>query len=325
MQALQGLAAKARRHGWLVAPIGLMIIAPLALGQSGGPAPAPAPRPELQEAMNKADAGDPAPLTAMADAGAADAQYYAGVMYIFGRGKIAKDPAKGCAYEEKASASRGDAMHLVGMCWQTGAAGAPDRAKAEAAFTRADAMGFAKSKCALGQMLMTDPGQAERGLKLCQEAGKAGDLDAQKAVAEAYFNGGGVKQDRGEARKWLDMAAKQNDPESMRKLGVMYAGGDGGKKDTKKALELWMRGEKAGDPLTPILVADQLFTAVTGKKPGPGKYAFKGGIPKGDLGVVEDWYKEAQQVDPRPEVKTRAEYALKILASLRTAADNAAR
>jgi TPR repeat protein len=323
MLALQDLIEKMRRRGWMIAPITLMVLAPLALGQNG--ATPPALRPELQQAMAKADAGDPAPLTAMADAGAADAQYYAGVMYIFGRGKIARDPARGCAYEDKASASRSDAMNMVGLCYQNGGFGAPDKAKAEAAFTRADAMGFPKAKCALGQMLMSDPAQAERGIGLCKEVAKAGDLDAQKVVAEAYFNGTGVKADHGEARKWYDMAAKQSDPDSMRKLGVMYAGGDGGKKDTKKALELWMRGEKAGDPLTPILVADQLFTDVTGKRPGPGKYAFKGGIPKGDLGVVEDWYKEAQQVDPRPEVKTRAEYALKILASLKTAADNAAR
>jgi TPR repeat protein len=295
-----------------------MALAPLALGQNG--AAPPALRPELQDAMTKADAGDPKPLTALADAGAADAQYYAGVMYIFGRGNIAKDPARGCAYEEKASANRADAMHMVGLCYQNGAAGPPDKVKAEAAFTKADSMGFPKSKCALGQMLMTDPAQAQRGLDLCKVSAKAGDVDAQKAVAEAYFDGAGAKSDHGEARKWYDMAAKQNDLDSMRKLGSMYASGDGGKKDTKKALGLWMMGEKAGDRLAPILVADQLFSDLTGgKKPGPGKYAFKGGVPTADLGIVEEWYQEAAKVDPRPDVKARADYALKILASLKTA------
>ena len=40
-------------------------------------------------------------------------------------------------------------MHLVGLCHQSGAGGAPDKSKAEAAYTRAAEMGFAKSKCAL--------------------------------------------------------------------------------------------------------------------------------------------------------------------------------
>jgi TPR repeat protein len=293
------------------------------MGQApSAPPGAPPVRPELQEAMTKADGGDPKPLTAMADAGAADAQYYAGVMYIFGRGQIPRDPAKGCAYEQKASASRADAMHMVGACYQNGGFGAPDKAQAEAAYTRASAMGFPKSKCALGQMLMTDPAQADRGVSLCKEAAKAGDVDAQKAVAAAYVGGTAVKPDHGEARKWYDMAAKQNDLDSMRTLGSMYVSGDGGKKDTKKALELWMAGEKAGDPMAPILVADQLFSQITGgKTPAPGQYKFKGGVPVQDIGVVEDWYKEAAKVDPRPEVRSKADYALKILASLKSAAN----
>ncbi len=298
----------------------MLVMGSVALAQTWTGAPAPSP--ELQAAMTKADAGDPAPLAALADAGNADAQYYAGAMYIFGRGSIAKDPARGCAYEQKASASRADAMHLLAQCYQSGAAGAHDKAKAEATYTRAAAMGFPKSKCALGQMLMADPAQAARGLGLCQEAAKAGDADAQAAVGDAYFNGTGAARDRGEARKWYDMAAKQNEPDAMRKLGAMYAAGDGGKKDTKKALQLWMAGEKAGDPLAPILVADQLFSDMTGgRKPGPGQYKFKGGVPSGDIGVIEDWYRQAAKVDPRPDVKTRADYALKVLASLKTAAN----
>ncbi len=141
-------------------------------------------------------------------------------------------------------------------------------------------------------------------------------------MADAYLGGRGARSDHGEARKWLDMAAKQNDPDSMRRLGAMYASGDGGKKDTKKALQLWMSGEKAGDPLTPILVADQLFSDITGgKKPAPGQYKFRGGVPTGDIGIVEDWYREAAKVDPRPDVKERAEYAIKILSSLKSAAN----
>lgn len=308
--------------GALVVALALTAYAPSALAQN--PAIA-APSPEVQQALKKVEAGDPSTLLALANAGNADAEYFAGVMYIFGGPTVPKDAARGCAYEQKASAARADAMHLVGLCYQNGGlGGAPDKAKAEAAYTRAAQMGFPKSKCALGQMLMTEPQQAARGVGLCKEAATAGDADAQLAVGDAYFSGGAVKQDYAEARKWYGMAAMQGDTQAARRLGEMYARGDGGRKDPKKAMELWVTAEKAGDPLVAILVADQLFSDLTGgRTPGPGKYAFRGGIPVADIEVNEEWYRQALNTDPRPDVKKRADYALKILASFKTAAKSA--
>ncbi len=303
-----------------------MALAPAAVAQTpaGAPTGASAPSPKLQAAMKKADAGDPVALVAMADAGDAGAQYYAGVMYIFGRGTIAKDAARGCAYERKASASRGDAMFLVGRCYQSGVVGAQDKAKAEAAYTRAAEMGFSKSKCALGQMLMAEPQRAEHGVALCKQAATAGDAEAQSVVGNAYFSGAAVKQDHAEARKWYEMAVKQQDLNAARRLGEMYARGDGGKKDPKKAMELWVAAEKAGDPMVAILVADQLFSSLTGRTPGPGTYKFKGGIPVADLEVVEEWYRQASKLDPRPDVKKRADYAVSILGGFKSAPKTAA-
>ncbi len=297
---------------WRSAGIGLaLIVLPAAaLAQTAAPAPSPA----IQAALTKADAGDPGPLVKLADSGDSEAQYYAGVMFIFGRKAIQKDPVRGCAYEEKASAGRANAMFLVGMCYQSGAGGSQDNAKAEAAYTRASEMGFPKAKCALGKMLMANPQQAARGLDLCQEAAAAGDVDAQVAVGDAYFNGATGKRDYSAARRWYAMAAKQNNTHAARRLGEMYANGDGGPKDTKKAIELWTAAERAGDPLVAILVADQLFSDLTGgRKPGPGTYAFKGGVPVSDFAVVEAWYRLAQDHDPRPDIKERAKYALSIL------------
>jgi TPR repeat protein len=296
------------------------IVKPAVAAATGTSTPTPPP-PQVQAALKQADAGDLKPLLKLADGGDHDAQYYAGVMYLFGRPSIPKDPAKGCAYEQKASAKRGDAMHLVGMCYQTGAGAAVDKAKAEAAYERAAAMGFTKSKCALGKMLMAEPKSAERGLKLCQEAGTAGDVEAQMAVGNAYFSGSGVKQDYASARKWYEMAAQQKNTDAARRLGQMYARGDGGRKDPKKAMELWTAAEKAGDPLVPILVADHLFSSITGgRTPGPGTYAFKGGVPTADLQVCEEWYQLALDRDPRPDVKERAKYALAILKGFKTGA-----
>ena len=271
--------------------------------------------------MDKADANMPADLIALADMGRTDGEFYAGVMLIYGRGSVAKDPMKGCAYEQKASASRADAMHLVGVCWQNGLNGARDTAKAEAAYQNAFHMGYSKSRCVLGQMLLTEPGQAERGIGLCKESAGAGEVEAQLAVGDAYFAGRGVMADHKEARRWYQMAADKKNPQALRRLGEMYASGDGGKKDTKKAVALWQDGEKAGDPLVCILVADQLFSDLTGgKKPTGGTYAFKNAVPVADLETVESWYQEAAKRDPRPDVKQRAQEALQVVQSLKTAA-----
>jgi TPR repeat protein len=173
-------------------------------------------------------------------------------------------------------------------------------------------------------MLRGDPTPAARGLTLCKTAAEAGDANVQMAVADAYFAGRGAPRDHDEARKWYQKAADQKNTQALRKLGEMYAAGDGGKRDTKKAVELWRQAEKAGDPLAPILVADQLFSDITGgKKPGPGTYAFKGGVPTGDIEVIEQWYKEALERDPRPDVKQRAQYAIKVLESFKTAGETA--
>lgn len=307
--------------GALIVSVAALALAAPAVAQTWT---APAPNQEVQAALAKADAGDPAPLVALADAGGADAEYYTGVMYIFGRGSIAKDPARGCVYEQKASVVRADAMHLVGMCYQSGAGGGRDVAKAEAAFSRAAEMGFPKSKCALGQMLMAQPGEAERGLALCEEAASAGDADAQVAVGNAYLAGTAVTRDPAQARKWYEMAVGEKPRNVARVLGEMYAKGDGGPKDTKRAVELWQAAEKAGDPMAAILVADQLFSDLTGgRTPGPGKYAFRGGVPVADIEAIETWYRAAETQDPRPDVKQRAKYALAILQSIKQAAPQA--
>jgi TPR repeat protein len=301
----------------------LLVGAALALAQTSAGTPPIAP--DLKAAMAAADAGSAADILKLADSGRADAQYYVGFMLLFGHPAVTKDPAKGCAYEQKASATRADAMHLVGECYRRGVNGPPDPEKAKAAFARAAEMGYAKSKCALGQMLMAEPGQGGRGLALCKEAGDAGDAAAQVAVADAYFQGGPTPQDHREARKWYEKAAQQNDAQAARKLGEMYAAGDGGKRDTKKALEWWRKAEAAGDPLSSILVADQLFSDLTGgRKPGPGTFAFKGGVPVEDIEVVESWYKQALERDPRPDVKKRAEYAIYVLDRFKTAGQAAA-
>jgi TPR repeat protein len=299
-----------------------LAVAPMARAEA--PAAAwvpPAPSPELKAAMDKADAGDFKPLQKLAEVGHADAQRYAGAAFLSGRKGAPHDPRRGCALEEKASASRPDAMFLVGDCRRLGLAGPADPAGAKAAYQAAAARNYVPAKCALGQMLLAEPANAARGLALCQEGGLAGDVTAQLKVADAYRYGTGAKRDPNEARRWYEMAAAKNNGEASRKLGEMYAAGEGGKKDRKKAAQLWIAAEKAGDNYTSILMGDQLFSEITGgKQPGPGKFAFRGGVPLAEVESAISWYEDAQKRDPRPETQKRAGMALHALNGFKTAA-----
>jgi len=150
---------------------------------------------------------------------------------------------------------------------------------------------------------------------------EAGDAGAQAELGNLYFRGTGGAPDLKAARKWYEKAAAQKYPQACRTLGEMVMKGQGGRKDKKKAMQLWLDAEKAGDPLAPMLVADQMFSDITGgRTPGTGQFAFKGGIPAQDVDVAMDWYREALKRDPRPEARKRAEAALNALTTFQSAA-----
>ena len=274
----------------------------------------PQPTAEVTAAVEKAQGGDFAKLKSLADKGDTDAEVRLGRAYMGGAKGLPRDPAKACAYMEKASPRRADAMQLVGDCYRQGLGGVTDPVKAKSAYKVAADMGYPKSKCALGSMLIAEGAEAPRGLALCKEAGQAGDAEAQVAVASAYRYGKGAKADAKEARRWLEMPTAQKYPPAMRMLGEMYARGEGGKKDPKKAVQVWVAADKAGDAMTPILMGDFLFGQLTGgKTPGPGKFRIPAGAPLGQVDEAEAWYKAAAERDPRPEVRSRATMAVSVL------------
>lgn len=278
---------------------------------------------ELKAAMAKADAGDLKPLEALAAAGHADAEFYLGVALIFGRKDIPANGKRGCALVEKASITRPDAEFMLGECYRQGLGGVTDPIKAQAAYTLAAGKNFVPAKCALGAMMLAEPPpKPARGLQLCEEGANGGDPIAQLQLGDAYRHGKGVDRNPKEARRWYEMAAAQKQPEASRKLGEMYATGEGGKKDKKKAAELWRAAESGGDPYASIQLADQMFLEITGgKPPGPGKFAFRGGIPVEEIELAMQWYQDAQKRDARPETQARAKMALYTLASFKTAAE----
>jgi TPR repeat protein len=276
---------------------------------------------EVQGAVTKARRGDIKDLVRLADGGNPDAQFFAGLTFLSGVPGVPKDEPRGCEYEKKASRVRADAMHLVGECYRRGVGGAADPAKAKAAYQAAIDKGYRQSKCALGRMLVAEGQEAARGLSLCKEAATAGDVAAQLALGDIYFEGKAVKPDHREARRWYEMAAKQKQPRAARTLGVMYDTGDGGSRDKKKAMELWKTAEAAGDRYAPLLVADRMFEQLTPRSnPKKGKYVLPAGTPPSYVDDVSAWYDEVLKRDPRPESQARAKFALNVLSQLKSAA-----
>lgn len=76
---------------------------------------------------------------------------------------------------------------------------------------------------------------------------KAGDEEAQIAVAEAYLAGTEARASRIEAAKWFRAAAQQDNPEGEFRLArLLHEGGDGVKKSPELAVPLYQSAADKG-------------------------------------------------------------------------------
>ncbi len=87
-------------------------------------------------------------------------------------------------------------------------------------------------------------GEYEQAVALFRRSADLSFADAQQALGNAYVDGQGVPEDKEEAFRWLNAAAKQGQPAAQSHLGVMYYRGAGVPQDHVKAVE-WVR--KAAD------------------------------------------------------------------------------
>jgi uncharacterized protein len=216
----------------------------------------------------KADflAGDPAAKAAMeslADKGDSGARVLLGGALFSGIPGIAIDEARACKLWELAASSSAYAEHLHAECLQMGHGGLPrDPAKARVQFQAAADRGFAKSKCALGNMLITGEGgsvDASRGVTLCREGAEAGDADAQTDLANYYLVGKIVPRDAVAARSWYEKAVAQGHRNAAYTLGQIYWNGDGVAKDNVQAAKLWRYAYDMGRLEAAVLLGDEAF------------------------------------------------------------------
>lgn len=191
-----------------------------------------------------------ATLERLARSGRADAAEALGELTRAGALGLKADPALACQYFTLGAQQRGDAMHNVAFCYETGAmTGTPDLARAAAHYQQAADKGYAKSKCALGNLYRDGRGVAKdvpRGIALCREAAEAGVADAQTDLGDTYIRGMGVPADTTVARGWYEKAALQEQRNALMTLGQIYWNGDGVAKDNAKAAAYWRRSYAAG-------------------------------------------------------------------------------
>ena len=74
-----------------------------------------------------------------------------------------------------------------------------------------------------------------------------GDIDAQSALSQMYFQGNGFKQNYKQAVKWLTKAAKQGDANSQYNLGIMYRDGLGVSENRIKYFYLLQKAAEQGN------------------------------------------------------------------------------
>jgi uncharacterized protein len=213
-------------------------------------------------------------LEQLAKAGDAGAAEGLGEILWFGLGATPRDPKAACANFAMAEGQRGDATHNVALCAEQGVLGASDPARATQLYERAADLGYQKSKCALGNLLISGKGVAKdvkRGVALCREAAEAGVADAQADVGDQYLMGEVVPRDVAAARRWYELAAAQKQANAAFLLAQIYWNADGVPRDLAKCQQylvvafeggrkdaaLWLgnvawvraqRGEKTWDP-----------------------------------------------------------------------------
>ena len=181
-------------------------------------------------------------IQALVDRDDASAMELLGEIYMMGGFGRESDPAKACKLFAKAAGRRGDSAHNLARCYELGNGFAADPVKARQWYRQAAEAGYAKSNCALGNLMVSGTGgprDVPGGIALCRRAADAGVADAQTDLGNFLLAGTGGRRDMVEARKWYTLAAEQNQANAQFVLGQIYWKGDGTPVDRAAAVKWW--------------------------------------------------------------------------------------
>lgn len=174
----------------------------------------------------------------LAERGHADAQFYMGVLYEYGRG-VKKDIVKAVQWYRKAAGNGHDnAKFQLGLI----ALNRGDFASARKEWRPLVRKGHARALFYMGVMYQYGKGVKEdivEAVKWYRKAADSGYVTAQYQLGLLYQHGKGVAQDYAEAAKLIRKAALQGNAKAQRLLGGYYGKGLGVPKDFETAF-MWL-------------------------------------------------------------------------------------
>lgn len=158
---------------------------------------------------------------------AGDAANMMGLMHLEGNG-VAKD--RRAAFEWMKRAAEYDSvvgMNHLAVMYESGIGTPADEGKAEYWCRRAADRGHAEAACQYG-IYQREKGHAKAAMRYFRQSAEKGNARGQTWLASCYLYGIGTKEDREEARKWLEKAAAQRDEAAIKLLkedmGIEYKG-----------------------------------------------------------------------------------------------------
>ena len=207
-------------------------------------------------------------------------------------------------------------LHTLATCYFRGDGLPQDLPRARALYGQAAAGGYAKARCAVGNMMITGQGGARdvaAGLALWRRAAEAGDADAQTDLGGYLLTGEFMPKDAVEARRWLTLAAGQRQANAAVLLGQIYWNGDGVAKDNGEAARWWRIAFDGGRADAAFLLGREAMVRVTRASTCTGDYDH--------AALVEAlrWLDLAAQTDPSEANRTLARQGAALLRQLQTA------
>lgn len=269
----------------------------LAAAPQAGPIYSPEVRTAIEVRASRGDEAFFATIRALVDRDDASAIELLGEVYMLGGFGLPRDPAKACALFGRAAERRGDSAHNLARCYERGDGLPVDAAKARHWYGRGASFGYAKSSCALGNLMVAGTGgqrDVAGGIALCRKAAEAGDSDAQTDLGNFLLSGTGGQRDVVEARKWYTLAAEQNHPNAQFVLGQVYWNGDGTKVDRIAAVKWWKLAYAGGRKDAAGLIVGGLFKQILVERDG------KTTIDRSLLPETLTWLERATSEDPDP-------------------------
>ena len=204
---------------------------------------------EVAVAETSADRKDVGALTALAEAGNADAQNRLGNMYDEGLGVVKNQAAALRWYRASAEQGYVKAQYNLGRAFALGSGVAQSDVAAFDWFRKAAQQGYADAQSILGDMYAQGAGVAQddyTAVSWYRKAAEQGYADAQNGLGLMYDNGRGVGEDTAIAVSWFRKAAEQGFADAQYNLGLMYDYGRGVGEDAATAVSWFRKAAEQG-------------------------------------------------------------------------------